>query len=259
MVSMEVGHRRALFISQTSYPYRALSRKLFDMVLEMLSGRYADSRLRELKARVSLDRVDNTIQAHSEVPYLLYTSGGTIPERGYFDLRLTDTRAKIGELDEEFVWERSIGESFTLGTQLWRIEKITHNDVEVVPVRSAVGIFPFWKAEQQDRDYHFQKDRPLSRTWTDCATPRSGRNFRAIRWKLQRTGSSRSEAPERGDRQRAPHRHHLLIERGRTGRAELAGGPAPSGEAGEPAVQPLAGPGRRSRPLNSSRTTTRSC
>ena len=72
-------------------------------------------------------------------------------------MRLKDTHAKIGELDEEFVWERSIGESFTLGTQLWKIENITHNDVEVVPVRSAVGIFPFWKAEPQDRDYHFSE------------------------------------------------------------------------------------------------------
>ncbi len=138
---------------KTSYPYRDLPRKHFDLVIEMLAGRYADTRLRELKARVSLDRMDNTIQAHSEAAYLIYTSGGTIPQRGYFDLRLKDTHAKIGELDEEFVWERSIGETFTLGSQLWRIEKITHNDVEVVPTRSATGIFPFWRAEEQDRDF----------------------------------------------------------------------------------------------------------
>lgn len=142
---------------KTMYPFRDLPRKLFDIVLEMLAGRYADTRLRELKARVSIDRIDNTIQAHSEVPYLIYTSGGTIPERGYFDLRLKDTRAKIGELDEEFVWERSIGETFTLGSQLWRIEKITHNDVEVVPARSATGIFPFWKAEELNRDFHLSE------------------------------------------------------------------------------------------------------
>jgi ATP-dependent Lhr-like helicase len=142
---------------KASHPYQALPRKHFDLVLEMLAGRYADSRLRELKARVSLDRIDNTIQAHSEVPYLIYTSGGTIPERGYFDLRLKETHAKIGELDEEFVWERSIGETFTLGSQLWRIETITHNDVEVVPARAATGIFPFWRAEEQDRDFHLSE------------------------------------------------------------------------------------------------------
>ncbi len=142
---------------KTTYPYRNLPRRHFDIVLEMLAGRYADSRVRELKARVSLDRVDNTVQAHGEAPYLLYTSGGTIPERGYFDMRLKDTHAKIGDLDEEFVWERSIGETFTLGTQLWRIETITHNDVEVVPVRASHGIFPFWKAEEQNRDFHLSE------------------------------------------------------------------------------------------------------
>jgi ATP-dependent Lhr-like helicase len=142
---------------KASYPYRMLPRKHFDLVIEMLAGRYADTRLRELKARVSLDRIDNTIQAHSEAAYLIYTSGGTIPERGYFDLRLKDTHVKIGELDEEFVWERSIGEAFTLGSQLWRIEKITHNDVEVVAARSATGIFPFWRAEEQDRDFHLSE------------------------------------------------------------------------------------------------------
>ena len=79
----------------------------FDAVLDMLNGRYADTRMRQLKGRVSVDRIDNTVQAHCEVRYLLYSSGGTIPERGYFDLRLQDNHAKIGELDEEFVWERS--------------------------------------------------------------------------------------------------------------------------------------------------------
>ena len=202
---------------KTSYHYRNLTRKHFDILLEMLSGRYADSRLRELKARVSLDKVDNTIQAHSEVPYLIYTSGGTIPERGYFDMRLQDTHAKIGELDEEFVWERSIGETFTLGTQLWRIEKITHNDVEVVPVRSTTGIFPFWKAEQQDRDFHFSEriglflehaDKVLDsldfrqELLTKHAMEETAADELIGFLKLQKEASGTS----------LPHRHHLLIE-----------------------------------------------
>jgi ATP-dependent helicase Lhr and Lhr-like helicase len=202
---------------KTSYPYRELPRRHFEVLLEMLGGRYADSRLRELKARVSLDRIDNTVQAHSEVPYLIYTSGGTIPERGYFDLRLKDTHAKIGELDEEFVWERSLGETFTLGTQLWRIEKITHNDVEVVPVRSVTGILPFWKAEEQDRDFHFSEKIGLFLEQADKRLDTSGFRQELLEkyameapavdeligfLKLQKeaTGSS------------LPHRHHLLIE-----------------------------------------------
>ncbi len=202
---------------KTSYPYRNLPRRHFDMLTEMLAGRYADSRLRELKARVSLDRIDNSIKAHSEVPYLIYTSGGTIPERGYFDLRLKDTHAKIGELDEEFVWERSIGETFTLGSQLWRIETVTHNDVEVVPAHAATGIFPFWRAEEQDRDFHLSEkiglfleraDRSLGsedfkeelmapHVMEDAAADEL---IKFLRMQKEATGSS------------LPHRHHLLIE-----------------------------------------------
>ncbi len=202
---------------KTTYPYRNLLQRHFDLVLEMLAGRYADSRVRELKARVSLDRVDNTIQARSEVPYLIYTSGGTIPERGYFDLRLKDTRAKIGELDEEFVWERSLGETFTLGTQLWRIEKITHNDVEVVPVRSTAGIFPFWKAEEQDRDFHFAERVGLFLEHAD-------RRINDADFKqelLERHAMEEAAADEligflklqkEATGSGLPHRHHLLIE-----------------------------------------------
>jgi ATP-dependent Lhr-like helicase len=218
MCSMEKWDIDELYaFLKTSYPYRDLPRRHFDILLEMLSGRYADSKLRELKARVSLDKVDNTIQAHSEVPYLIYTSGGTIPERGYFDMRLKDTHAKIGELDEEFVWERSIGETFTLGTQLWRIEKITHNDVEVVPVRSATGIFPFWKAEEQDRDFHFSEKIALFLEHADGALDSPGfRQELLTLYAMEEAAADeligflklQKEATGTG----LPHRHHLLIE-----------------------------------------------
>ncbi len=218
MCSMEKWDIDELYaFLQTSYPYRNLLRKHFDLLLEMLSGKYADSRLRELKARVSLDKVDNTIQAHGEVPYLIYMSGGTIPERGYFDLRLQDTRAKIGELDEEFVWERSVGETFTLGTQLWRIEKITHNDVEVVPIRSTTGIFPFWKAEQQDRDFHFSERIGLFLEHADGVL--DSPDFR--KELLDRYAMEEAAADEligflklqkEAIGTSLPHRHHLLIE-----------------------------------------------
>ena len=100
---------------RTSYPYRHLSRRQFDLVLEMLAGRYADTRLRELKPRISLDKIDNTVHGKEGVLRLIYLSGGTIPDRGYYDLRIEETSAKIGELDEEFVWERSVGDTFTPG------------------------------------------------------------------------------------------------------------------------------------------------
>jgi ATP-dependent Lhr-like helicase len=158
MVSLERMDVDDLFASiRTSYPYRNLSRKAFDLVLSMLAGRYAETRIRELKARISLDRVDNTVHGREGVQRLIYTSGGTIPDRGYYDLRIEESHAKIGELDEEFVWERSIGDTFSLGTHIWRIKKITPNDVEVVPVEAKPGIFPFWRAEDMGRTFHFSE------------------------------------------------------------------------------------------------------
>lgn len=137
------------------HPYRNLSAGQFQLVLEMLAGRYAESRLKELSPRVSIDRIDNTVEAKPGASYLLYTSGGTIPDRGYYELRIRDSRARIGELDEEFVWERRVGDTFTLGTQVWRIENITHNAVEVSPRKALTGMVPFWRAEEQDRDFHY--------------------------------------------------------------------------------------------------------
>lgn len=83
----------------------------------------------------------------------VYTGGGTIPDRGYFHLRREGSSSLIGELDEEFVWERKIGDAFTLGVQTWRIERITHNDVFVTPTRGAGAMAPFWRAEARDRGF----------------------------------------------------------------------------------------------------------
>ncbi|MFP5223160.1 MAG: DEAD/DEAH box helicase [Acidobacteriota bacterium] len=159
LVSMTAAHAwdmDALYaFLKGCYPYRNLSRGQYGLVLEMLAGRYAQARMKELAPRVSMDRIDNTVQAKSGAAYLVYTSGGMIPDRGYYDLRVKDSRAKIGELDEEFVWERRIGDTFTLGTQVWRIEAITHDAVEVAPLRTSTGMVPFWRAEVQDRDFSY--------------------------------------------------------------------------------------------------------
>ncbi len=142
---------------KTTYPYRNLQKKHYNLTLDMLAGKYADTRIRELNPRISIDRLSNTINAKQNSAVLIYLSGGTISDSGYFDLKLADTHAKIGELDEEFVWERRLGETFALGTQLWRIEKITHNDVEVTPAKNTLNIIPFWRAEEQNRDFHFSE------------------------------------------------------------------------------------------------------
>ena len=144
---------------RSAWPYRDLKRRHFDLVLEMLAGRYADSRVRELSPRVSLDKVAGTIRARPGAARLIYLSGGTIPDRGYYHLRVDggggsgSSGARIGELDEEFVWERSVGDTFTLGTQIWRIKKITHNDVFVEPASGSAAMAPFWRADERDRDF----------------------------------------------------------------------------------------------------------
>jgi ATP-dependent helicase Lhr and Lhr-like helicase len=136
---------------RTVAAYHDLPRRHFDLVVAMLAGRYADSPVRELKTRALVDPVKNTFTTRAGTEFVLYQSGGTIPDRGYYHLRVADSKAVIGELDEEFVWERRLGDQFSLGTQTWRIHAITHNDVEVGPADPNAPMIPFWKAEDQNR------------------------------------------------------------------------------------------------------------
>ncbi|MCB9377624.1 MAG: DEAD/DEAH box helicase [Holophagales bacterium] len=136
---------------RTAEPYRELARRQFDLVVEMLAGRYEETRIAELRPRIALDRLTGTAQGLPGTARLLARAGGTIPDRGYFQLRLDDSNAKLGELDEEFVWERSVGDSFVLGAQAWRIRRITANEVFVSPARGGASLAPFWKADARDR------------------------------------------------------------------------------------------------------------
>ncbi|MDP3179941.1 MAG: DEAD/DEAH box helicase, partial [Spirochaetaceae bacterium] len=128
-------------------PFVALPRGLFDSTLEMLAGRYAGTRVRELEPRIALDRATGMVEARDGTRTLLYSSGGTIPDRGLFSLRAKGSRTRIGELDEEFVFERKVGEAFTLGAQTWRITSIGDEAVEVVPAGPDPDIVPFWKGD----------------------------------------------------------------------------------------------------------------
>jgi len=158
MVGVETWEIDPLFANlKATFSYRHLSREQFDLVLNMLAGRYAESRIRELKPLVSVDHLDNTVSARRGALQTLYLSGGVIPDRGYFHLRHHETHARIGELDEEFVWEASVGDTFSLGAQNWQIHRITHNDVFVLPGNPKTAAPPFWKAEGNDRDFHFSE------------------------------------------------------------------------------------------------------
>jgi ATP-dependent Lhr-like helicase len=136
------------------YVFRTLPRSAYDGVIRMLTGYYAAARVRELKPRLYLDREEGTgadtprgeLTATEGVLPLLYMSGGVITNRGYYSLRLPDG-TKIGELDEEFVWERRLGDSFEFGTRSWSITAIGPEAVEAVPLDKPSDYAPFWKAE----------------------------------------------------------------------------------------------------------------
>jgi len=156
MTGTEVWDLDELYASfRCSHPFRKLTRDSFDRVLDMLAGRYVDTRIRELSPRIIVDKLDNTAIARRGALLTLYSSGGVIPDRGYYKMRHQETGARIGELDEEFVWEARVGQTFSFGTQNWRIQRITHDDVYVIPGSNAKAAPPFWRADGMHRDFHF--------------------------------------------------------------------------------------------------------
>jgi len=156
MVASERWQLDELFdFLRTADPYRELSRTQFDLVIEMLAGRYEEVRIEELKPRLRLDRIDGTVEGRPGLTRLVAQSGGTIPDRGYFPLRLEESNARLGELDEEFVWERSVGDTFVLGAQAWRIRSISAQEVLVSPARGGAVLAPFWRADARDRGAFF--------------------------------------------------------------------------------------------------------
>jgi ATP-dependent Lhr-like helicase len=160
MVAVDTWEVDELFAAiRTAAPFAELSRTSFDGVLDMLSGLYPSDEFAELRPRVTWDRVANTITARQGAKRIAITSGGTIPDRGLFGVFLAGTEknqsARVGELDEEMVFEASAGETFILGASTWRIEEITHDKVIVTPAPGQPGKMPFWKADSAQRTVPF--------------------------------------------------------------------------------------------------------
>lgn len=221
MTSVETWKVEELYDEiRASAPYHTLPRRQFDLVLAMLAGRYEETRLRELAPLVSLDRIEGTVRAREGARLRLATSGGTIPDRGYFSLRTADSKALLGELDEEFVWERSVGDSFILGTHAWRIQSIGHQDVEVVPVSAKSAMSPFWKAEERNRGFHVSQRIARSLEEWNGKVGQAGFADELARVDGLDRGAALALASflaRQKDATRAdlPHRHHLLVEHAR--------------------------------------------
>ena len=133
-----------------TYTYAELSRAQLENVLDMLDGRYPSEEFGELRPRIVWDRVAGTIRARKGSRALAITNAGTIPDRGLFSVNLPDGR-RVGELDEEMVYEARPGQVFLLGATSWRIEEITRDRVVVTPAPGVPGAVPFWKGDSVGR------------------------------------------------------------------------------------------------------------
>ncbi|WP_307816398.1 Lhr family helicase [Nocardioides limicola] len=143
-----------------SAPFAALPRSVYEATLDLLAGRYPSDDFAELRPRLTWDRVTGTLTGRPGSQRLAVTSGGTIPDRGLFGVFLDGASAtgsatgrRVGELDEEMVYESRIGDVFTLGTSGWRITDITHDRVLVVPAPGVPGRLPFWKGDTPARPF----------------------------------------------------------------------------------------------------------
>jgi ATP-dependent Lhr-like helicase len=154
MVAMDpwsVGDLAALVRRAASFA--ELPSSALEATLDMLSGRYPSTAFAELRPRIVWDRADDQLSARPGAQRLAVTSGGTIPDRGLFGVFLAgaERAARVGELDEEMVYESRVGDVFLLGSTSWRIEEITPDRVLVSPAPGAPARMPFWKGDQPGR------------------------------------------------------------------------------------------------------------
>ena len=165
-----------------AYPFAELSRVQLENVLDMLAGRYPSDEFAELRPRIVWDRTGGLVKGRSGARKLAVTNAGTIPDRGLFGVHLVDGGGRVGELDEEMVYEARAGQTFLLGASTWRIEEITRDRVLVSPAPGVPGALPFWKGEGVGRPYELgaaigQAARELVALPEDKALARLGEEF----------------------------------------------------------------------------------
>ncbi len=155
MVAVEDLRDQDLFDTvRRAAPFESLSRSSFDGVLDMLSGRYPSDEFAELRPRVTWNRATGNLTTRSGAKRLAIANAGTIPDRGLYGVFLASSErasVRVGELDEEMVFETKPGEVFVLGASSWRVEEITHDRVLVTPAPGQPGKMPFWKGDRAGR------------------------------------------------------------------------------------------------------------
>ena len=172
MVSMDDWDADLLFACvRRAEPFHALPRASYDAVLEMVSGRYSSPLFPGLRAHVSWERVTDTLRSLPGARHAALLSGGTIPDTAQYPMVLEDG-TRLGELDEEFVFERRVGDALVLGTGRWRILDIRHDRVVVRPSDEAEAQMPFWKGEGLGHDAEFGEG--LGRFTRECEAHAAG-------------------------------------------------------------------------------------
>jgi ATP-dependent Lhr-like helicase len=162
-----------------AYPFRDLSRAQLENVLDMLAGRYPSDEFAELRPRIVWDRTGGVIRARDGARRLAVTNAGTIPDRGLFGVFLVDGGGRVGELDEEMVYEARAGQTFLLGASTWRIEEITRDRVLVSPAPGVPGMVPFWKGEGVGRAFELgEKIGAASRELSGLSEAKAGARLR---------------------------------------------------------------------------------
>ena len=143
----EVGVGELHDLVRGAYPFADLSRVQLENVLDMLAGRYPSDEFAELRPRIVWNRTEDVVRGRTGARRLAVTNAGTIPDRGLYTVQLVDSGSRVGELDEEMVYEARAGQTFMLGASTWRIEEITRDRVLVSPAPGVPGAVPFWKGE----------------------------------------------------------------------------------------------------------------
>ena len=138
-------------LARRAYPFSDLGDRAFEAVLEMLAGAYPADEFAELRPRIVWDRVEGTLRGRAGAQRLAVTSGGTIPDRGLYAVTLFEDGRRVGELDEEMVYETRPGEVFVLGATSWRVAEITPSQVQVTPAPGEPGRIAFWHGDTVGR------------------------------------------------------------------------------------------------------------
>ena len=195
-----------------AYPFAGLARPQLENVLDMLAGRYPSDEFAELRPRIVWDRTAGVVKGRQGARRLAVTNAGTIPDRGLFGVFQVDGGGRVGELDEEMVYEARQGQTFMLGASTWRIEEITRDRVLVSPAPGAPGAVPFWKGEGVGRP--FELGEKIGRASREIVALSDREGARAARQRLPPRPAGREEPPHvpprpgSGERRRRPVRPH---------------------------------------------------